>query len=60
MHIDMHIDAFGGFLCWVPDAAARLKRRSAVEDDAWNVSLAGIRPRRLKLDVNSATLRGGV
>jgi hypothetical protein len=29
----MNIDAFGGFLCWVPDAAARQKRRSPVEDD---------------------------
>jgi hypothetical protein len=27
------LDAFGDFLCWVPDAAQRLKRRSPVEDD---------------------------
>jgi hypothetical protein len=34
----MEIDAFGDFLCWFPDATARLKRRSPVEDDGLKVS----------------------
>jgi hypothetical protein len=42
--IGSSIGAFGDFLCWVPDAAARLKGRSPVEDDGLKVSLYGVRP----------------
>jgi hypothetical protein len=42
--MDIDIDASGDFFCWVPDAAARLKGRSPVEDDGLKVSLKGISP----------------
>ncbi len=37
-HAKWKFDAFGDVLCWFPDAAARLKRRSPVEDDGAKVS----------------------
>ena len=48
---NIEIDAFGGFLCWIPDAAARLKRRSPIEDDEWNVSLDGMRPDLIHVEI---------